>query len=226
MSYEGVIFDLDGTLLDSLPGIADAANSILAEMDYNTHPMESYRYFIGDGVIELIKRVLPADWQETGAAQREKDKERFLERMVTGYRAFYAELWPAGTQLYPGIVELLKALQLENIKLGILSNKSDDFTQVMAEYFLREYPFSVVRGARPGVPTKPAPDSALEIASLLNCHPQHMVFLGDSGVDMKTAQNAGMFPVGALWGYRNTAELVENGAQMLLHHPTELLSLL
>ncbi len=226
MNYKGVIFDLDGTLLDSLPGIADAANGLLAEMNFPKHPLESYRNFVGEGIVELIKRVLPSNWQTMATGQQAEEKGWQLEEMVVRYRFFYGKTWPQGTSLYPGIRELLGEMCEKKIKMAVLSNKSDDFTRLMVQTLLGDFGFTVVRGAREGVPAKPAPDAALEIAAVMDCEPKETVFVGDSGIDMQTAVRARMVPVGVLWGFREAPELLENGAKKLIRRPAELMPML
>ncbi|MCP5108469.1 MAG: HAD family hydrolase [bacterium] len=212
MKFESIIFDLDGTLLDSLQGIADAMNILLERMGYPVHTEERYKYFVGEGINELISRALP---------EKNRDSHN-LERLAVEYREIYHSTWPQKSPPYNGIPELLDALSAKNIKMSVLSNKSDDFTNRMVSELLTRWRFEVVRGVRPGGARKPDPASALEIAEITGITPGNTVFVGDSGVDMKTAANAGMYGVGVLWGFREADELRADGADRLIKHPVEL----
>lgn len=224
MKYDAVIFDLDGTLLDSLKGIAAAMNELLAKRSYPLHSLDKYKYFVGEGLKELVRRALPPEWYER--FRDPEQTEKALDEMVVEYRNRYDEIWPQTSPPYSGIPELLEILSRENIKMGVLSNKADDFTKRMTLQLLPGIPFVTILGARPGVPGKPDPSSALEIAAVMGMKPGEIVFLGDTGVDMQTAVNAGMVPVGALWGFRQADELLANGARQLLKHPLELTGLM
>ncbi len=212
MTFEAVIFDLDGTLLNSLEGIADAMNVLLERLGYSTHPLETYKYFVGDGIAEMVQRALPE-------VSREKSD---INKLVTDYRDIYHTTWPKKSPPYEGIPELLDALSQKNIKLAVLSNKSDDFTNRMVSELLPDWKFEVVMGAQPGIPEKPDPYAALKIAEIIGIAPTNIIFMGDSGVDMKTAARANMYPVGVLWGFREAEELLANGAKKLIKHPMEL----
>jgi phosphoglycolate phosphatase len=222
--FKAVIFDLDGTLLDSLGGIADTMNVLLERLGYPPHSLEEYKYMVGDGLRELVKRSLPPEWFRTFL--EESKQEAALEQLVKDYRSLYDEKWPGQSPPYPGVPGLLERLTREKIKIAVLSNKSDDFTRRMAARLLPGSNFVVVLGARPGVPGKPHPGAALEIAARIGIKPKEMIFLGDSGVDMQTGVNAGMYPVGALWGFRRAEELLAHGAKRLLKEPVELIQLL
>jgi phosphoglycolate phosphatase len=213
MTFKAVIFDLDGTLLNSLEGIADAMNVLLERLGYSTHSLETYKYFVGDGIAEMVRRALPE-------MSREKSD---INKLVTDYRDIYHTTWPKKSPPYEGIPELLDALSLKNIKLAVLSNKSDDFTNRMVSELLPDWKFEVVMGAQPGIPEKPDPYAALKIAEIIGIAPTNIIFMGDSGVDMKTAARANMYPVGVLWGFREAEELLANGAKKLIKHPMELL---
>lgn len=215
MKFEAVIFDLDGTLLDSLEGIADAMNMLLLQLGYPTYPLEAYKYFVGEGLEELLKRTVPAG----------KLSLLSPDRLVEQYRALYETTWPLKTVPYEGIPEMLDALTAENIKLAVLSNKSDEFVGRMTAALLPRWKFEAVKGLRVGVPRKPDPALALEIAGITGVKPTNTIFMGDSGVDMKTANRANMVAVGVLWGFRQPEELLANGARQLIEHPLELLNI-
>jgi phosphoglycolate phosphatase len=205
------LFDLDGTLLDTLEDLADAGNTVLAAMGFPTHPTDAYRYLVGEGVEMLGRRALPPE-------QTDGD---LLQRFVVEMRRVYAERSTAKTRPYEGVPAMLDRLTRQGIPLAILSNKPDDSTQELARALLPSWRFEVVRGARSDVPRKPDPTAALQIACRLGVAPEDFLYLGDSGTDMRTATAAGMFAVGALWGFRDEQELRENGADALARHPSE-----
>lgn len=208
-----VLFDLDGTLLDTLADIGNAGNRVLAARNFSTHPLELYRGFIGEGVTQLVRRMLPESSRD----------EATLLACLEAYRKEYARAWNVETRPYPGVPELLDALSARRLKLAVLSNKPDSFTQLCVRELLAGWSFEVVLGASEAFPSKPNPAGALEIARRLDVSPAGCLYLGDSGGDMQTAVAAGMLAVGALWGFRDEAELRHGGAQVLLKHPLELL---
>jgi phosphoglycolate phosphatase len=216
MTYKAVIFDLDGTLLDTLEDIGNAVNHALARSGYPEHRLADYRHFIGDGPRTLIERVLPEEAREDG----------IIDAHVAAYRREYSQKWNVKTKPYDGIVDLLDALHGRGIRMAILSNKPHDFTQMCLSAFFPHCPFDPVYGLREGFPRKPDPAGAVEIAELLRIPPASFLFVGDSGIDMMTANAAGMHPVGALWGFRPEAELREAGAKTLIVKPLDLLDIL
>ena len=215
MRFEAVIFDMDGTLLDTLKEIADAMNAALATLGYPPHHYDAYREYVGFGMDVLARRVLP---------EGHKD-DAVVVRLVEAMRVIYGRDHAFLSRPYDGIPELLDALVDKGVAMTILSNKPDEFTRAMAERLLGRWRFEIVRGIIPGRPRKPEPDAAQDMARSLNLSPQKIVFMGDSAIDMLTARAAGMFPVGVLWGFRTRDELVENGAGLLIDHPRKLLDL-
>jgi len=214
MRFKAALFDMDGTLLDTLAGIADSMNAMLAGSGYPQHPLQAYKYFVGNGMEILVERAFPA------AARTEQR----IAQGVAAMRADYRTRWRRTTTVYQGIPDLLTALDRAGLKLAVLSNKSDDFTREMAQELLSAWPFEVVLGARPEVPKKPDPSTAIEIAERMQVVPRDFLYLGDTAVDMTTAIGAGMHPIGALWGFRGAAELLEAGARMLIAQPTDLIA--
>lgn len=209
-----VLFDLDGTLADTLADLAKATNWALAQLGCPTHPAESYRYKVGDGARQLCVRALPADKQ--GLA------DEALQLMRQHYDAHCFDM----TRLYAGIPKLISALAERRYSLAVLSNKPDDFTKrVMAHYFTPS-PFAVVRGQLPNVPLKPDPTAALQITQEVGVPPAHWLYLGDTDTDMHTARAAGMHPIGVLWGFRDREELVASGAEAVVAKPEEVLALM
>lgn len=212
--YSACLFDLDGTLADTLADLAEATNHLLRAQGYPTHEAARYRYFVGNGVPKLIERALP----ETART------EAILARSRELFDAYYAAHYLDHTAPYPGIPVLLEALAGQGVHLAVVTNKPDGFArQIIASLFGAR--FAVVLGSRPGVPRKPDPAAALEAAGALDAAPGACLFIGDSGVDMQTAQAAGMTGVGVLWGFRDSAELLAGGAKKLISRPDELLRL-
>ncbi len=215
MKFRAILFDLDGTLLDTLEDLADAMNLALAELDFPIHPIESYKYFVGDGIENEARRALPPQACD----------EATIKKCVTLARANYSRCWMKNTRPYPGIAELLTGLQNKKIPLTVLSNKPDDFTKLMVRELLSNWSFEIVRGAGPDTPVKPDPFGALQIAGELDILPGQFVYLGDTNTDMQTANSAGMYAVGALWGFRTAKELLDNDAKILVETPVDILKL-
>jgi len=210
---KAVIFDLDGTLLDTLKDLALSTNAVLERHGYPTHREDSYRYLVGKGIGVLVQKALPQD------ARREKT----VQSLVQEVREEYGQRWADHTAPYPGVPEILDYLEEKKVPCGILSNKPQDFTELTVEAFFSNWSFRVVQGLEPGIPAKPDPTGAFQVARHLGVKPEEIIYLGDTSIDMKTAVSAGMFPAGVLWGFRSARELKESGAEMLLNHPRELL---
>ncbi len=209
-----VLFDLDGTLADTLADLANATNFALAQLDCPTHPLETYRYMVGDGAKQLCARALPADNQDL--------VDEAVRLMREHYEAHCFDL----TKLYPGILELVAALGKRGYRMAVLSNKPDNFTKRLIAHYFQPSPFDVVRGQLANVPLKPDPTAALQIATELDVAPAQWLYLGDTNTDMRTALAAGMHPVGVLWGFREREELTEAGAEALVETPADVLKLL
>jgi phosphoglycolate phosphatase len=212
--YRAVMFDLDGTLADTLADLANATNIALTSLGCPTHPIQAYRHMVGDGAHTLLKRTLPAD------------KQVLAPEGLRLMRQHYSEHCFDLTRLYAGIPELILDLRQRGLKLAVLSNKPDDFTRQMVNRYFPERPFDMVRGQLPDVPLKPDPTGALQIAGALSVPAPQWLYLGDTNTDMRTATAAGMFPVGVLWGFRDRTELEQAGARALISQPHELLPLL
>lgn len=222
MNIQALIFDLDGTLLDTLQDIAISANLALAQCGRAQHDIEAYRTFVGNGMEMLFRRALAAEAAAKGIAPFTNDiVHAALERM----QATYAEHGNDTTAAYAGIMDMLHELKARGIPLAILSNKPHPFTlQVVAEHFSADL-FAMVAGANPHVPHKPDPSAALAMAKSWGLAPESVAFVGDSDVDMKTARAAGMLAVGCPWGFRGAAELQAAGADIVLESPSALLKL-
>jgi phosphoglycolate phosphatase len=212
--YRAVLFDLDGTLADTLADLGNALNWALKQLGCPTHYIDSYRLKVGDGNRALCARALP------------DDRQGLVEEAMRLMRERYSEHCFDETRLYPGIAELVTALGQRGYKLAVLSNKRDEFTKRVVEHYFDPSPFIVVRGQMPGVPLKPDPTAALQIASELGVPPEEWLYLGDTNTDMRTARAAGMHPVGVLWGFRDQRELEESGAEIVIAAPQELLKTL
>jgi phosphoglycolate phosphatase len=216
MKFKAVLFDLDGTLLDTIEDLTDSMNMALGRLGYPGHDPETCKKFVGDGVEKFALRALPDNHRDDST----------VEKCVNAMREEYKTRWANKTKPYDGIPELLDALTTHQKKMAVLSNKPDDSTREMVAKMLWRWRFYPVYGARPSVPKKPEPDSALEISQRLAVPPKEVLYLGDTGTDMKTARAAGMFGVGALWGFRTAEEIKESGAEALVEHPMEVLGLL
>ena len=217
MSFRAVLFDLDGTLLDTLEDLAVSMNTVLERHGFATHGIDAYKLFVGDGMENLVRRSLPDDFRQ--------DTETVVACM-TAMRAEYGRHWKDTTRPYPGIPDLLSRLAERDLALTILSNKPHEFTQMAVSELLSRWTFTLVWGERPGIPRKPDPTAAREMASLLRIPPQEFLYLGDTHTDMRTATAAGMYGVGALWGFRNADELLTSGARAVVQKPVDLLAFL
>ena len=213
MAVRAVLFDLDGTLLNTLEDIADSMNRALIENGLPAHKLEAYKYFVGDGVKTLAMR----------ACGFQEDQ---VQKVLTAYQAYYSAGCENKTRPYKGVKEMLARLAGMELKLCVFSNKPHRDTQyVMSRYFQKIH-FHVIRGQLEGVPVKPDPTGALAIASELAISPADFLYVGDTGVDMTCANRAGMTPVGVLWGFRPLEELMQNEARHIIASPGDLLSLI
>ena len=208
-----VIFDLDGTLVDSLGDLADSMNAALECMGFPTHPTESYRLFVGDGVVTLARRAVPPAMAD----------EATIDEAVRRMRDEYARRWTDSTRPFPGVAELLAELRRRGRKTAVLSNKPDFATREIVRLLFGGFPFQTVRGATPDHPLKPDPTAALAICSDLGVDPSRALYVGDTDVDMETGRRAGMLTVGVTWGFRGVEELRNAGADRIIDHPLELL---
>ncbi len=212
---KAVIFDLDGTLLDTLGDIADSMNAVLASHGLPVHELKAYRSMVGSGMEALARRALPPGFPAEAVPG-------IVESLIREYdRRFSATSRP-----FPGIPEVLTALSKRGIPLAVLSNKPENFTELMVRTLLQQWDFREVRGLSPGSPRKPDPAIALEIARSLGLPPEEVVIVGDSDIDMQTALKAGMRSVGVLWGYQERERLVSGGADIVVDSPRDLLECL
>ena len=213
MDFKAVIFDLDGTLLNTLEDLADSMNRVLERNRLPQHELAAYTYFVGDGIDMLVRRALPFEIAD------EEELNRFSREM----KSEYAGRWTQKTRPYPGILDLLDAFSAAGFEMAVLSNKPDEATRHIIQAFLPDIPFRLVIGATSGKPKKPDPTVAMEIAARLRIAPARFIYVGDTSIDMRTAVAAGMFPVGALWGFRRAEEMIAAGAELLVREPASLL---
>lgn len=209
-----VIFDLDGTLLNTLGDLRAATNHALEVRGLPPHSMEEIRQFIGNGIRLLICRAMP-----------EGTPEAEIDAALDDFKAYYAAHIHDRTVPYNGIPQLLTALRKRGIKVAVLSNKIDSASQQLIEYFFPGKT-DVVFGEHVGVPRKPDPTSCRMVMQQLGVQPEQVLYVGDSGTDMQTAKNAGLYAVGVTWGFRSKEVLLEYGADVLVHRPEQILQIL
>lgn len=206
-----IIFDLDGTLLDTLGDIADTANAVLDHFGFPQHSLDSYRHYVGDGLKVLMQRCLPIGSDE---ALQSESCRLFLK--------LYQDHWQLHCHPYPGIVEMLDKLAACGVKMAVLSNKPHEFTVQFVHRFLPGSIFSSVYGQRPGIARKPDPAVALTIASHFQVIPQLVYFVGDTPIDIRTGKAAAMKTVAVTWGFRPSYELEMESPDLLINHPCQL----
>lgn len=211
MKITTAVFDLDGTLLDTVQDLAEASNEVLSHFGFAAHPVAAYNTFVGDGLSVLMQRVTP-----------ENTDEATIEKCCNLFMDVYDSCWDRSSRPYPGIEDMLERLKVNDITCCVLSNKPHAFTVKCVDRFFEPELFAHVFGQREGVPRKPDPAGALEAARLSGADVGQCLYVGDTSVDMMTGKRAGMFTVGVLWGFRAEKELVENGADLLVANPMEI----
>ena len=209
------IFDLDGTLVDSLEDIGQACNDVLASHGYPVHPLPAYRFYVGRGFHKLVNDALP----EGETAKLSSDQ---LTALIAEARARYGENMCIRTKPYAGITEALHQLAADGQALAVLSNKPDDLTVELVRRYFPDVPFALVRGGRDGVPLKPEPDAPLDMLRHMGFLPERSFYVGDSNVDIFTARNAGMISIGVAWGFRGADELRAAQADHVIDTPVAL----
>lgn len=211
MSIKAVIFDLDGTLLDTIADLADASNATLRKYNFPEHDERAYNYFVGDGLRTLMERAVPAG-----------TSVEMVDACCATFNEIYDGLWHNKTQPYNGIQDMLNVLSKHGVCPAILSNKPHLFTKACVGHFFPEGLFALVFGQRDEVAKKPDPAGALEIAEKLGVQRDECVYVGDTSVDMRTGKGAGMFTIGVSWGFRPVEELREHGADLIVSKPAEI----
>ena len=207
-----VLFDLDGTLTDTIDDISDAMNRSLRLHGLPGWTVAEYCYLVGDGARVLAQRAV-------------RDRQDLALSVQKEYQAYYQEHTRVKSRPYEGVPEMLQSLAAKGLPLAVFSNKPDADTKNVVSHFFPDIPFAVVRGQLEGVPVKPDPMGALAVAQSLGVRPEEVLYLGDTATDMRCAVNAGMQPVGVLWGFRKRDELEESGAKWIIAHPLEALPL-
>ena len=209
-----IIFDLDGTLIDSLEDIAVCMNKVLEELNLPIHKMEDYKYFVGGGISVLVENALNGH------------SDDIKEEVTKRFKVIYDQKLHAKTKPYEGIYELLDELEKENHNLAILSNKPHEFTIAYAKSLFDKYNFKEIHGQKSDIPKKPDPTAAINIAKVFDVPCEEVYFVGDTMVDMQTAKNAGMIAIGVLWGFRDEKELRDFGADFIVSNPLEILKII
>ena len=212
---KGIIFDLDGTLINSLQDIALCMNDVLKQFNHKTHDIKEYNYFVGDGALVLTQNVLPKN-------STQQEIQKVLERFKEVYNLNIYH----NTKPYEGIIDLLKKLEKEQFKLGILSNKPHKFTLQYAQKHFNDLNFQEIHGQKENIPKKPHPLGALNIAESFNLKTNEIFYVGDTSTDMKTASNANMKSIGVAWGFRPVEELLEYKADFIANNPEELFDII
>ena len=215
MTYKAVIFDLDGTLVNSIEDIADAMNIVLQSNNYPTHSYDAYKHFVGSGIRSLVIKALP----ETHCDDAQ------INSCFDAMMSVYSKQCTNKTKPYIGIIDLLEQLKSRGIKLSVLSNKADELTKKITLALFPDY-FEPILGLKLEALKKPNPIVAIEICKALNVQPEETIYVGDTAIDMQTANNANMLAVGVPWGFRDKTELIENGAKHVLEHPLDLITIL
>lgn len=210
---KAVIFDLDGTLINSLPDIAAAMNRTLARFGLPEHPEADYKYKVGNGAVKLAERSVG-------------EHTEYLEQVLAAYRADYAQNSRVNTTAYRGVIEMLTAIEQMGVRVCVLSNKDQSDVENVMRYYFPSVRFSVILGRAEGVALKPDPAGALRIAGELELKPEEIWFVGDTGTDMQCGAAAGMDTIGVLWGFRPREELIASGARELAADPQELTDLI
>lgn len=211
---KAVIFDLDGTLLNTLEGLKNSTNFALREFGYSEHPIENIRKFVGNGVAKLIERALP-----DGTANPD------YEKCLKTFKEHYSKTMESATRPYDGVVELLKELKSRDMKIAVLSNKFDTAVKTLCDKYFSGL-IDIAAGESLTTPPKPNPQGTNTIIKSFSLKPEEVIFVGDSEVDAQTAKNAGLKCVGVLWGFRSEETLKKEGVKCLIHKPEELIQYL
>lgn len=212
--FEAVIFDLDGTILNTLDDLADSANYVLAAQGFPTHPTEQYKTFVGNGIPKLIQRMLPTD-----------ASDEVFERTLAAFEKYYDAHKNDKTAPYDGIPELLSVLKSRGVRLCVLSNKQHDLSVQIVKHHFGENTFDIIRGKMEQFPAKPDPASCNDVISALNIPKSNILYAGDSNVDMQTGHNAGLTKCGVSWGFRSIEELRSAGADYIASSPQDILQI-
>ena len=214
MKYQAFIFDLDGTILDTLEDLYLSVNHALRKSGFPERTIEEVRQFVGNGIRKLIERAVPAGTPETG-----------IQQVYQDFTAYYKTHCAEHTKPYEQITEVLQKIRSAGIKTAVVSNKADYAVQILCADYFPDI-FDAVAGEREGVRKKPAPDSVQTVLKILHLSPEQAVYIGDSDVDIETAKNAGMPCISVEWGFRDRVFLLQHGAEKIISRPEELLKLI
>ncbi len=212
---KSIIYDLDGTLLDSIEDIALSMNEVLSELGYKSFDSEQYKYFVGGGVDILCENII-----------KNLHVQIPIQTLAERFKQIYDTTLHVNTKPYEGIEKMLENLSRDGHNLAVLSNKPHEMTQKYVEHFFGSYNISQVFGQQTDGVKKPNPSVAVQIAKSFGTNCEEVYFVGDTKVDMQTAKNANMKSIGVLWGFRDEAELRENGADFIVSYPMEIVELI
>lgn len=215
MKFNAVFFDLDGTLVNSLEDLASCVNYVLKQKGYPTHKTECYKLFAGDGILKMIERAAPSELSDSPIIL--ELKEMFMQ--------YYAEHYADNTTAYEGLIDLVESLKKKGIKLAVVTNKAQEMAQKVVEKLFGNS-FDYILGLREGIPAKPDPTGIFMAMKELSVEPSECAFVGDTGMDVAGGVNAGAYPIGVLWGFREKDELVKFGAKEFASTAEELLNII
>ena len=215
MKFEAVFFDLDGTLANSLIDLAQSVNYILAQKGYPTHETECYKYFAGDGIKKMLERAMP----------KEKATSENISLLYEEFLAYYSQHYCDYTVPYDGLVSLVSRLKEKGMKLAVVTNKAQEMAEKVVNKLYGDS-FDYILGLREGIPAKPDPTGVFMAMRELNVSPSKCAFVGDTGMDVAGGVNAGAYPIGVLWGFREKEELMQFGAKAFATTAEELQALL
>jgi len=210
VKYKFALFDMDGTVLDTLQDLADSTNAVLKKHGYPTHDIEAVRQFVGNGAKKLIANALPHGTEQAK-----------IDTVLGDFKEYYKLHSADATKPYDGVLEMLAALRAAGVRTAVVSNKPDFAVQSLAKTYFAQL-FDMAVGDREGIRKKPAPDSVFEVMKALGATPAETVYIGDSDVDVQTAQNAGIDGIFVSWGFRSVACLRESGAEVIVSSPAEI----
>ncbi len=214
--FKALVFDLDGTLLNTIEDIANAMNRVLSKNQLPTHTVYEYNFFVGLGMRELCRKAIAED----------RRNEEYISYILKQMGDDYSQNCMVDTKPYDGIIELLDYASSKKLKMAVFSNKPDYLVKATVEHYFAEYSFSEVLGPKEGVPAKPEPVGGQIILKSLDVDADEVLYLGDTNTDMQTAKNCGFYPLGAEWGFRSKEELIDAGAKETFSRPSDLLSYL
>ncbi|MFN3236211.1 MAG: HAD family hydrolase [Pseudomonadales bacterium] len=211
-----VVFDLDGTLLDTLQSLANCYNRVLSAHDLQTHEVAAYRNFIGNGARNCLLACLRASGELTDLT------DDHIDQLLDAQQQDYRQSWHQDVAIYPGIQDAIADLQRRGMNLAVLTNKDHEFAERCIRHFFPNQPFAYIQGFTAQVPHKPDPIGAQRIAEYFSCSAEETCLVGDTWVDVATAKRAGFKAIGVLWGFRGRSELVDAGADHIISTPADL----